>query len=62
MMTERYKNIVEGQIDTSEMTKADRAKELNSMFRKVRDCMIHNADNNNRPVFCLLVTAQEETV
>lgn len=58
----KYKQIVEGKLDTSQMTKAEREKELNKAFKGIKDCMLHNADKNGRPVFCILVTASTEEI
>jgi len=58
----KYKQIVEGKLDTSQMTKAQRDKELNKAFKGIKDCMKHNADKNGRPVFCILVTASTTEV
>ena len=58
----KYKQIIEGKLDLSQMTKAQRTKQLNETFKKIKACMIHTADKNGRPVFCLLVTASTEEV
>jgi hypothetical protein len=58
----KYKQIVEGKLDLTQMTKDERTKELTATFKKIKECMLHNADKNGRPVFCILVTASTEEV
>lgn len=55
----KYKEIITAKIPTKDLTKKEREATLNKFFKEAKKCMKHNADNNGRETFIVLITASK---